>query len=341
MSDFNRSCLNEPNVFETNLHTVNVFDSCLYDTRAQGLATYNPSPGGMGGPSYDTDAAAYFSAVETAGGSFDLTAIDGTYTESYVKTAHSDFYAGLKTDGLWSKLTEFYLLVGKTFDGLTVKGKGTGTLTNNNFVSGDLLAAGAGAGLTGDGSSKILDTNSVSGGTQNDSSLSAYGTKSDTNQEGSPAIAIATDDASAPSRLTEFNNSIYLRINQSSSDISLGVFPAYFIGSRVSSNSVKTYRNGLNIVSSSVLSTTPSTNNIILFGTSYSASNATLTFAHIGTGLTDTDAENLSLRVNKLMYDLGCSTYIDSGTVAAMGLDSDVQTYANAVLTAGGNWEGV
>ena len=38
MSDFNRSCLNEPNVFETNLHTVNVFDSCLYDTRAQDFA---------------------------------------------------------------------------------------------------------------------------------------------------------------------------------------------------------------------------------------------------------------------------------------------------------------
>jgi len=38
MSDFNRSGLSEPNVFETNLHTVNVFDCSLYDTRTQDFA---------------------------------------------------------------------------------------------------------------------------------------------------------------------------------------------------------------------------------------------------------------------------------------------------------------
>jgi len=121
----------------------------------------------------------------------------------------------------------------------------------------------------------------------------------------------------------------------------------HVIGSRRGVNDVETYYNGAsNGTDTSTASASNSTSSWYLFARNLSDSpyfyaDYTLTFAHIGTGLTDTDAANLSLRVNKLMYDLGCSTYIDSGTVAAMGLDSDVQTYANAVLTAGGNWEGV
>lgn len=294
-------------------------------------------------PAYDTDAAAYFSAVETAGGSFDLTAIDGTYTESYVKTAHSDFYAGLKTDGLWDKLTEFYLLVGKTFDGLTVKGKGTGTLTNNNFVSGDLLAAGTGAGLSGDGSTKYLDTGRPSGGTQNDSSLSVYGTQPTTNL----GFAIANNNLDDRKNfIAESGGQFYYVVNElpPSSALNLGAFPAYVIASRISSSSSRAYHNGNLALSNSKTSSAPDTSSITLFADASQASTfteATLTFAHIGTGLTDTDAANLSLRVNKLMYDLGCETYIDQGILDAMTLDADAQTYAEAVLSAGGNFEAI
>jgi hypothetical protein len=104
-----------------------------------------------GGGGYDTDAADYFSRAEALGGSFD---IDGTYTESVVKTAISDFVAICKTDGTWSKITEAYLLAGVDFSGLMAKLKydTTATLTNNGFVSGDYQAVSSGAGLTGDGS---------------------------------------------------------------------------------------------------------------------------------------------------------------------------------------------
>jgi SPP1 family predicted phage head-tail adaptor len=92
--------------------------------------------------SYDSDALAYFTAAEAAGGSFDQTAISGTYTEEYVKTAISDFVAGLKTDGLWAKIELLPLFVGSSFAGLSVPLKGS-TMTLNNFVTGDYVAAGA------------------------------------------------------------------------------------------------------------------------------------------------------------------------------------------------------
>jgi hypothetical protein len=41
------------------------------------------------------------------------------------------------------------------------------------------------------------------------------------------------------------------------------------------------------------------------------------------------------------MYDLGCETYIDQGILDAMTLDADAQTYAEAVLSAGGNFEAI
>lgn len=116
--------------------------------------------GGGGAAGYDTDAIDYFTRAEALGGSFDLSGISGTYTDSYVKTAISDFVTGCKTDSIWTKITEAYLLSGVTFAGVLAKLKhaGTATLTNVNFVSGDYLAAGSGAGLKSNGTTKYLDT---------------------------------------------------------------------------------------------------------------------------------------------------------------------------------------
>jgi hypothetical protein len=262
--------------------------------------------------------------------------------------AISDFIAGCKADGVWSKITEAYLIAGVTFGGITVKLKGTGTLTNNNFVSGDYQATGAGAGLTGDGSTKYLDTG------LNDNTLSAddkhlgyyltvmgsYGTRAQigTYDGGTNYWVLQNPDITTTQVGIPFTDALLTASHTTGSAMV----------SRRGVNDVELYGNGSSFATdTSTASATNANTSYYLFAFNNNNSNAlnysdaTLTFAHVGTSLTDTDAENLSLRVNKLMYDLGCSTYIDSGTVAAMGLDSDVQTYANAVLTAGGNWEGV
>jgi hypothetical protein len=259
-----------------------------------------------------------------------------TYTESYVKTAHSEFYAGLKTDGLWDKLTEFYLLVGKTFGGITIKGKGSGTLTNNNFVSGDLLAVGTGAGLTGNAYNKIIQTNySISG----NPSLSAYVTKEGNDASSGQAKILLNAGGGGRGGITiddRFSgNSVDTKYTVRGIQVNSSFSNGFLVGtnSKVFNNSIEVgvgNGNTLNNV------------NVILFGTTnptkpFLNTSETLTFAHIGTGLTDTDAANLSLRVNKLMYDLGCNVYNDINTLG--DYDEDAQAYFANVFNAGGNFE--
>jgi len=260
--------------------------------------------------------------------------------------AISDFIAGCKADGVWSKITEAYLMAGVTFGGITVKLKGTGTLTNNNFVSGDYQATGSGAGLTGDGSTKYIDTG-LNDNTLNatSKSISLYKT---TASESGDVYFMAINGSSGISGIKSASstNITSLIAVGGKVDIIGGNISSHLILSLRENNDLELYQNGATSGFDTSVSGANQDLNWFIFarnnsGTAGVHANSTLTFAHIGTGLTDTDAANLSLRVNKLMYDLKCSTYIDSGTVAAMGLDSDVQTYANAVLTAGGNWEGV
>lgn len=97
--------------------------------------------------SYDTDAQAYITAVETA---------DGQALETGVKNAINDFVLGLKTDGLWSVIQASCILAGaRTLAGALVPLKGTAP-TNINFVAGDYNRK---TGLKGDGSTKYLNSN--------------------------------------------------------------------------------------------------------------------------------------------------------------------------------------
>jgi len=429
------------------------------------MAEYGRAPGGfvthpVTPPPYDSDALAYFTAFETAGGSFDQTGIDPTYTESYLKTSIDNFVAGCKTDGVWDKMTEAYLMAGGTFAGLTTKLKGrdangveyqsdfsagidgwgasSGTragnidgigsqddnlrftidgtsgqhglnksqltsgatyiisfdvyipssntdidgfyisarngssaittptpdtwvsasyasqvpnstgvwyiyaaqgsnssftgngtdvfyirnvtvtetkapsLTNNNFVTGDYLGVGTGAGLTGDGSTKYLDTglndNTLSA---DDRGYSVYVTK---------ALTVASymmlnypGSGSAYSGFGSFDG-VTTQFFLPASDASLNS-PAgdgMLIGSRRGVNDTEGYRNGVSVAtdtSTASNTTTGVTFDLFANGIGANRTDATLTFAHIGTGLTDTDASNLSTRVNTLMTALGCNTY--------------------------------
>jgi PKD repeat protein len=109
---------------------------------------------------FDVDAAAYFNRAEALGGSFDLSTINAAYTATYIKNSINNLIAGIKADGNWPLVKEFYLFSGVTFAGLMAKVKYTTTpaLTNNGFTVANFIAAGSGAGLVGNASNYLSGT---------------------------------------------------------------------------------------------------------------------------------------------------------------------------------------
>ena len=223
---------------------------------------------------------------------------------------------GLKSDGVWDKITEAYLMAGVTFGGITVKLKGSGTLTNNNFVTGDYTVTGSGAGLTGDGSTKYLDTG-LTRPAQGDVSYSAYVTVANTDATTCFYIGAGAGGTnfSGVGRVSGgladgFNDSGDATGYTSTVSASRN---GMFVGTSRTNSDRELYRNGSSIATNGTTATATSdtTSDLEIFKASGSGvvSDATLTFAHIGTGLTDTDASNLSTRVNTLMTALGCNTY--------------------------------
>jgi len=203
-------------------------------------------------------------------------------------------------------------------DSITLTKVPTKSLTNNNFVTGDYLGVGTGAGLTGDGSTKYLDTGLL------DSSLSADDKSFGAYITSLPTITPSTmmgSRANTPSQLG--SSFVFTGVGTQTTyapqpDCTINITEASAFHATVSRrgvNDVEAYANGSSVgTDTSTASATGLAQEWFLFarnfnGSPNSHSDPTLTFAHIGTGLTDTDASNLSLRVNKLMYDLGCNTY--------------------------------
>jgi hypothetical protein len=264
----------------------------------------------------DPDALDYFSRAEALGGSFDQTAINALYTEAYMKSAISDCIAGLKTDAAWDKIIELYIHGFVSFAGLMAKVKhvGTETLTNNNFVSGDYLAAGSGAGLKGNASDKYLGTSINDNILNPDSkSISRYATEANT-VSSAASIGIQVSELLQIAELS--NNRVVIQMPASSAAVDIPSISsrAFYIGSRRGVNDFEAYRNG---VTAGTDTTTPSqsSQNLewYLFGRNQSGlsvpTNARISAFHIGTGLTDTEAANLSSRINTLMTAIGANVY--------------------------------
>ena len=137
-------------------------------TRSTGRASLSRAIGSDGGssgvgPSYDTDAQAYITAVE---------AEDGESLESGVKDAINAFVVGCKSDGIWDAIKASCILAGaRTLDGALVPLVGSAP-TNSNFVSGDYSRT---TGLTGNGTTKQLNANRPGNAdTQNNIHISSY-----------------------------------------------------------------------------------------------------------------------------------------------------------------------
>ena len=98
---------------------------------------------------FDPDALIFFAGVTSNGGTIDAP----------TQTAVSDLFAGLKSDGVWSRLVMVCPLAGDQLAGAMVayrpSASAASVMTNVNFVSGDYSLAG---GLQGDGTRKYVDT---------------------------------------------------------------------------------------------------------------------------------------------------------------------------------------
>lgn len=265
----------------------------------------------------DNDTKRYLDAVAMTGGSISY----GT------AQAVNGFVETCKYSGVWDKLTDVGIFVGNDLNTALVKLKwGAGVtpyLTNIAFVEADYRERGAYAGLTGNGSTKSLDSQFTFYGTQNPDSihLAAY-------IQGTPIIG---GDDSVISAVTSFalSNGINLKYRDNSlryqyspdagANSYLGMtsnfLTGFFIG-QGSQAARQVYGNGL-ILTSATASAGPTTgafsSSFQLFGDTRVGAAAywggCLSFYSIGTNLSSGDANALSMAVNSLQSALGRNLY--------------------------------
>mgnify|MGYP003637580038 CR=1 FL=1 len=266
---------------------------------------------GVGG---DPDALDYFARAEALGGSFDQSAINATYTTDYVKTAISNCVTGLKVDGVWDDITEAYLMVGVSFGGITAKLKhaGTAVVTNNNFVTGDYTGAGSGGGLTGDASTKYMETGLVDSVLAvDDKSLSTYAALAGANDKYFMAVRSETEQ-NRQYTIANIGGDFLGRCPETSATIATGeAAVGHCIMTRRADNDVEIYVNGISKgTDTSTSDAVSASEDYYLFalnleGSAAVHSDGTMTFAHLGAGLTDAQASDLTDRVEALMDALG------------------------------------
>lgn len=268
---------------------------------------------------WNAEAADYFLRQEAKGSTFDASHLNPTYHASYVKQSISNMIQGLKDDGVWDDITELYLLAGfswPTSGEITkLKYDTVPDLTNNNFVSGDYVQAGSGAGLKGDGSTKYLGTSYEISGLGDSFAMSAYvaalGSNAGRHFMGNYSGSASPDYCGIyQSKLTQTRaelpfNDAYIVIEDPAS-------AGILIGSRRGVNDAECYKNGSSAssdTSTSAIDSNSTPFSLFATGSGVNKTNATLTAAHIGLGLTTTQAADLSTRVNALMTSLGANVY--------------------------------
>jgi len=278
------------------------------------------------GPAYDPDAADYFARAEALGGSFDLTAISGTYTEAYSKNAWNTFFAGIRAAGLRTGpegamttggvIHEAYGLHGVTYAGITAKlwYVSNPVVTLVGFNSGNYVAAGVGGGL-GNGFAHRLDTNySQANIAARDSHLCIYlpfgsvtgammGSESATNTN---QLAIFSLSATVPS------------FRDSATNVAVSPTIASLNGIHIATSLTNNryYYNG-GLAGSSVFSgspRTPSAFNTFMFGlnrggTAVSQGVQRPVYGSQGSGLTEAQALAYSTLINQLATAFGVNSY--------------------------------
>ena len=237
----------------------------------------------------DSDAAAYITAVETA---------DGQALEEKTKIAIDNFVLGCKADGIWSAIKASCILAGaRTLNGALVPLAGTAP-TNVNFVSGDYNRK---TGLLGNGSGKYLNSNrNNNADPQNSKHIAAFITAAGA---GSSTSVMGTDTvASGGSWLTRNtdNTTSAQRANSAATYAYTNAFPisSKLLGVSRSASAAQSHIAAGGVQSSTIVSASPTNENILVFRALGIFSSFRLAFYSIGESL---DLALLDARVTDLI----------------------------------------
>ena len=235
--------------------------------------------------SFDADALAYLTAVETA---------DGQALESSVRTAINAFVVGCKTDGTWSSIKAACILCGaRTLSGALVPLVGSAP-TNNNFVSGDYARGTSTPGLKGNGTTKYLDANRANNADpQNDFHASVYVTALLSSPLSAYGMYVASSSASATTQSYNYPLSGYAEAGACRGS-GTGAFASAtratgFKGMSRSASGSFTYRTNATNYTVTNTSSAPSTSAIHIYaqaGTTSNRNDGRFAWYSIGTSLT-------------------------------------------------------
>lgn len=249
---------------------------------------------GGGGVAYDADALAYFTAN---------TAI----TSDADKNAINDFYLGLKSDGIYTKIKAMYLPIwgsAASSKWNLVNPLDTDAAFRLTFSTGWTFSS---SGMTPTNAfANTFYTPSING-QLNSGHLSFY-SRTDTNLN---QIDIGSQTSSNYHILQlRVSNLFYGLINQSSLTSGANTnSTGFYVGNRQLSNDNDLWKNGTKITNGTTAVGLRPTNSIYICannsGTAGTYSTKQCSLASIGDGLTDTEASNFYTRVNTLMTYFG------------------------------------
>jgi hypothetical protein len=258
---------------------------------------------GGGAASVDADAQAWADAVTGAG---------GTYSAATL-TAVSSFCVSAKANSYWTKLTRINVFAGNQLAAALVPlkvGGGNATDTNVNFVSGDYTEA---TGITGNGTTKYLNTGLLANAlTANSTHLAVYN-RSSLNAANNISIGAnaATDVLKffAPFSDGVAYSDMY---NNAGGRVSNAVTTPFgmLVASRTASNAHAIYRNGVSLATNATSGGSLPARAIYVFaanntGTTEGYISAALGAYSIGSGLTAGDVTAYNTDMQALMTAFG------------------------------------
>lgn len=257
-----------------------------------GTTIHNPTvAGGM-----DADAQAYFDAMTTA-------------PDSTRKGLLNTLIAGLKTDGVWTKLDALYIMAAHDAQAARVNAKAPSSVAsavNSPSFTTDL-------GYISDGTSSYLDTNinpATAGGnySQNSATIGVWSLTNVTDTldfdigNSSTNCRLNCRSALATTFRGQLNNSGGVNFGDSTSvPNSQGMFTI----TRTSSSNITGYRNAIDLGSSTVTSASVTSANMFLLNVGTDYSNRRLAAAFFGGALTGTDVSNLHSRLSTYLTAVG------------------------------------
>jgi hypothetical protein len=266
--------------------------------------TITPSPSFA----FDSDASAYMSAVESAGG----------FLSSSFKTAINNFYVGLKSDSLYTEIGAMWLFTGGTAAAHAIEGKAPSDADRTIIWSGSLTGSvlhtieGVQPNGTTNTYGTIIDSPSVlvPSTSANDTSIGMY-QKSVTANSGfalGPFASFTSPRFQLNIPFDSANTSVTIGSNFAAAYNNTVAPVGFWAGTRNSSTEIKLYKNGTNVATNSSTNTAGlQTNKLEFFGINGSSNLhiGNVQFAYVGNALDATQMSNLHSRVHTLQTALG------------------------------------